>query len=208
VISLYHFRPPAPSYPVLHVIERIVAPLGLRVDATSPWEDARLLDGSRVQTRFLDVLFPLWTLLVSTRLLDHSVEMPSVRDAPQLVLAGILERESGAGDKILDGARDENLGRLSARRHTGTDVDRDAPDVVPVELDLAGVKPDAHVDTEIAHRARDGERAPDGPRRPVERRQEPVAKRLDLAPPVPGQRRAHKPVVVCKVLPPGSIAEC
>ena len=32
---------------VFHVIERIVAPLGLRVDATSPWVDARLPDGSR-----------------------------------------------------------------------------------------------------------------------------------------------------------------
>ncbi len=38
---------------VLHVIERIVAPLGLRVDAPSPCSDARLPDGSRVQTRFL-----------------------------------------------------------------------------------------------------------------------------------------------------------
>ena len=37
---------------VLHVIERIVALLGLRVDATSPWVDARLPDGSRGQTRF------------------------------------------------------------------------------------------------------------------------------------------------------------
>jgi Flp pilus assembly CpaF family ATPase len=42
---------------VLHVIERIVAPLGLRVDATSPWVDARVPDGSRVQTRFLSVPF-------------------------------------------------------------------------------------------------------------------------------------------------------
>ena len=41
---------------VLHVIERIVAPLGLRVDATVPWVDARLPDGSRVQTRFLGTL--------------------------------------------------------------------------------------------------------------------------------------------------------
>ena len=38
---------------VLHVIERIVAPLGLRVDESSPWADARLSDGSRVQTNFL-----------------------------------------------------------------------------------------------------------------------------------------------------------
>ena len=33
---------------VMHVIERIVAPLGLRVDESSPWVDARLPDGSRV----------------------------------------------------------------------------------------------------------------------------------------------------------------
>jgi pilus assembly protein CpaF len=33
---------------VHHLIERIVAPLGLRVDGTSPWVDARLSDGSRV----------------------------------------------------------------------------------------------------------------------------------------------------------------
>jgi Flp pilus assembly CpaF family ATPase len=36
---------------VLHLIERIVAPLGLRVDGTSPWVGARHPDGSRVQTR-------------------------------------------------------------------------------------------------------------------------------------------------------------
>ena len=34
--------------PVLHLIERIVGPLGLRVDGSSPWVDARLPDGSRV----------------------------------------------------------------------------------------------------------------------------------------------------------------
>jgi pilus assembly protein CpaF len=38
---------------VFHLIERIVAPLGLRVDGSSPWVDARLPDGSRVPTRFL-----------------------------------------------------------------------------------------------------------------------------------------------------------
>ncbi len=37
---------------VLQVIERIVAPLGLRVDELSPWVDARLSGGSRVQPNF------------------------------------------------------------------------------------------------------------------------------------------------------------
>ena len=34
--------------PIMHLIERIVGPLGLRVDHASPWVDARLPDGSRV----------------------------------------------------------------------------------------------------------------------------------------------------------------
>src|SRR5207248_6894980 len=33
---------------VVHVIDRIVGPLGLRADESSPWVDARLPDGSRV----------------------------------------------------------------------------------------------------------------------------------------------------------------
>ena len=33
---------------ILHLIERIVGPLGLRVDESSPWADARLPEGSRV----------------------------------------------------------------------------------------------------------------------------------------------------------------
>ena len=33
---------------VRHLIDRIVAPLGLRIDESSPWVDARLPDGSRV----------------------------------------------------------------------------------------------------------------------------------------------------------------
>ncbi|MCA1831289.1 MAG: CpaF family protein [Actinomycetota bacterium] len=33
---------------VLHLIDRVVGPLGLRVDASRPWVDARLPDGSRV----------------------------------------------------------------------------------------------------------------------------------------------------------------
>ena len=39
---------------VLHVIERIVAPLGLQVDGSSPWVDARLPDGSRVMRATLE----------------------------------------------------------------------------------------------------------------------------------------------------------
>jgi hypothetical protein len=53
---------------VLHVIERIVAPLGLRVDATSPWVDARFPDGSRVQTRILRAPFSALGLVLAAEL--------------------------------------------------------------------------------------------------------------------------------------------
>ena len=87
--------------PVLHVIERIVAPLGLRVDATSPWVDARLPDGSRVQTNFLSTLF--------LRLLGHPVQPPALWHALQFVLAGVLEDEPGAGGQILHRRAGEDL---------------------------------------------------------------------------------------------------
>jgi pilus assembly protein CpaF len=37
---------------VMRVLDRIVAPLGRRIDESSPTVDARLLDGSRVNARF------------------------------------------------------------------------------------------------------------------------------------------------------------
>jgi Flp pilus assembly CpaF family ATPase len=42
---------------VYRVIERIVGPLGLRVDESCPYVDARLPDGSRVQTQSSSVPF-------------------------------------------------------------------------------------------------------------------------------------------------------
>lgn len=50
---------------VSHLIERKVGPLGIRVDESSPWADARLPDGSRVQTNFSMRLFsPAWRRVI------------------------------------------------------------------------------------------------------------------------------------------------
>lgn len=53
--------------PVIHLIERIVGPLGLRVEQASPWVDARLRDGSGVQTRFSNALIGPKALLPTCR---------------------------------------------------------------------------------------------------------------------------------------------
>jgi hypothetical protein len=60
---------------VLHVIERIVAPLGLRVDELASCVDARLSAGSRVQTNFLCALFP------GRRTDNHSRGASTVRES-------------------------------------------------------------------------------------------------------------------------------
>jgi pilus assembly protein CpaF len=68
---------------VLHLIERIVGPLGIRVDESSPWADARLPDGSRVQTGFLRTPFAGGQL---GHLFRDAVETPAIGNALQLVL--------------------------------------------------------------------------------------------------------------------------
>ncbi len=92
---------------VLHVIERIVAPLGLRVDESSPYADARLPDGSRVQTRFLGAPFSGGGMTSSGSprkrhsFAHHAIQPPAIGNTLQLVLARVLERKPRSGYQIL-----------------------------------------------------------------------------------------------------------
>jgi Flp pilus assembly CpaF family ATPase len=46
---------------VAHLIERIVGPLGIRVDESSPWADARLPDGTGSRPSLLS---PAWRCVI------------------------------------------------------------------------------------------------------------------------------------------------
>jgi hypothetical protein len=61
----------------------------------------------------------------------------------------------GAGDEILDGARDEHLSGLRVRRDACAGVDGDAADLAVHELALTGVEAGAYIDAELAHALRD-----------------------------------------------------
>ena len=54
---------------------------------------------------------------------QHSVQAPRFRDPFQLMLAGVLEHQTGSGCQILDGRRNEELARRRRRRNAGADVD-------------------------------------------------------------------------------------
>ena len=85
---------------VRHLIERVTSPLGLRVDASSPWVDARLPDGSRFHAVLPPIALrgPVVTIRKFGEALwsiDDLITMGSVSDAYAVRLASaVREREN------------------------------------------------------------------------------------------------------------------
>src|SRR3954451_167579 len=88
--------------------------------------------------------------------------------------AAVLELDSRAGDQVFDGARDEDFARACRRRDPRAHMDGDAGDPAPVHLAFAGVKSCTDRQPNRLDDVSDGRCAPDGPRWPVERREEAV----------------------------------
>ena len=97
---------------VLHVIERIVAPLGLRVDESSPYADARLPDGSRV----------------------HAIIPPLSLRGPSLTIRKFSLVPFSAEDLVSRGA----LGGIMSSGGRALRVDRHGEPWRPIRLDPSG----------------------------------------------------------------------
>src|SRR5207344_509465 len=104
-------------------------------------------------------------------------------------------------------ARYEHLARIRASCDARTDVDGDAGHLPVGELDLSGVQPGPDVQSERTHGLDDRARAPDRPRRPVEGREEAVARRVDLVPVEARELVANGRVVLLEEVAPPTIAE-
>src|SRR5262249_31028891 len=119
----------------------------------------------------------------------------------------IHEAQPGARDQVFDGAGDEDLAGRGARRHPGTDVDRDASDAVVHQFALARVDPGPDLDPERADAVADGTGAADRARWSVEGREEAVPCRLDFSAPMPFEFPPHDPVVLVEKRVPGTVAQ-
>ena len=120
----------------------------------------------------------------------------------------VLELDPRAGDEVAHRPGHEDLLAVGQRRDARSDVDRDPREIVAAPLALAGV------DARRAPRGRGpprasamSSRAPDRARRAVERREEPVAGRLDLVAAVLRERLADRAVVLIEQLTPAPVAE-
>ena len=88
--------------------------------------------------------------------------------------AAVLEGEAGAGDEILDRARDEHLAGLGVGGDARAGVHRDPRHLAVQQLALAGMEARAHLEAERVTPSTIALRAADRPRRPVEAGEEAV----------------------------------
>src|SRR5262245_42001074 len=136
-----------------------------------------------------------------------SVEAPAARDALELVLAGVDEREPAPGDEILDSPRHQDLRRARPRGDPGADRHGE-PARLPVDdLAFADVHPGTCLDSEARDLRSDLLCAVDRPRRPYEAREETVTCRVVLCSLPVGERTAHRGVMREHELPPAVISK-
>ena len=94
------------------------------------------------------------------------------RHAGQLDVAALAEADAGAGDEVVNRARDQDLSGGGQLDDAGPDVDGDAAHVGLDQLALAGVHPDAYRQPLRLGRVHDAEGASDGTGGAVEHRQD------------------------------------
>ena len=91
--------------PVLHLIERIVGPLGLRVDQASPWVDARLPDGSRVHAIVppLSLRGPVLTIRRFSQVAIEARDLLSARSIGPRALRFLAACVRGRANMVISG---------------------------------------------------------------------------------------------------------
>jgi hypothetical protein len=123
------------------------------------------------------------------------------------MLAAVLEPESGSCDEIPDRARDEHLTGSGERRDTRADRHRDPRQLAVAHLALTGVNPDADLELEPPKGVADRGGSPNRSCGPIERREEAISGRVELAPVVAPELLADDRVVSLQQLTPARIAE-
>src|SRR5215213_6402548 len=123
------------------------------------------------------------------------------------MLPPLPERETCPCDKIPSRTRDEDLPRRSFCSNTGGDADGDSGRFPVVQLALANVDPDPHVETQSLHPGDDFLTSAHSTCRPVKGGKEPVACSVAFLSTEPRQLPTHERVMLVEQIPPCAIAE-
>ena len=121
----------------------------------------------------------------------HREQRPFVGRPVQRVAAAFGEGDARSGHQILDRPGDQDLRGPRERRHPVGDLHRDAGDVLPDQVHLAGVNPGPDLDPGRGRSLADRGRAPDRLPGRVEGGQDAVRRGPDQPPPVPPDQAAR-----------------
>jgi hypothetical protein len=123
------------------------------------------------------------------------------------VLATVLERQPGARDEVLDGARHEHLPGLRVPGDARADVDREPGELLPDALALSRVDPGPDREAERPDPLADRPSARDRAGGAVEAREEAVPGGVELDAAVARELAPDELVVPLQQLPPRAVAQ-
>src|SRR5947207_15395646 len=133
--------------------------------------------------------------------------MPLAGHPLEFGLTPVLELDPGAHHEILDRGGNEHLTCLGPPGHARSDVDGHPTDAAVATLALSAVKARTKLEAECLHVAEDLRGRLDRSCGAVERREDPVAGRVDDVALVALDLLANEAVVAIEDLSPGSVAE-
>ena len=150
-------------------------------------------------------------LVCDGRNLDHAATTAKSRHSPGTPLSSAWPRSSNARPEPATRSCTVPETRISpgpgAAGHPRADVNRYARELLIDDLALAGVHPGTDLQAQPAHGVDRGVGAADRARRPVEAREEPVARGVDLAPAKALELAPNRGVVSLQQLAPAPVAE-
>ena len=137
----------------------------------------------------------------------NRVEPPRTGNALELALSSVFELDTGPGNEVLHGLRDEHLSSLRGSGNPGADHHGEPGDLALVQLAFPRVHSRPNLEPELVDALDDSLGAADRPRRPVESGEEPVAGSVLLFSAKACQLAANKPVVPLEQVSPRAVPE-
>src|SRR5215813_7133325 len=137
----------------------------------------------------------------------HGKQLPFVCDAFEGVRSSASEVDLRSAHELLDSRSDEHFTRLGQGGDPCADMHRDAGGLGSLAFDLAGVQTGTDLQADLPDRIADSASATDGPRGPVEGREEAVASGVDLGSAIMPQELADSGVMAVEKLPPTVVAD-
>ena len=123
------------------------------------------------------------------------------------MLATSVKLQSRPGDEVRHRARDEHFTSSSERTYALTDMHSYAADVVVTKLHFARVKPCANFDAKWSHGFADRQRATHRARGTIERREDTIPGRVDLATAMTFELPGYEFVMAVEEVGPPLVAE-